>query len=363
MPDATNGVCSHDDDASVIQKTPPLDGWTPPRRRTPGRRVRRFSFLLLVPLLFGSFAAPSANLVRPVGADELADAQARQDALAKQLRDQKAQVSQIAALQSDLSSAISTTKSQLNGINADLAAVRIGIGKMVVQVAAVQQQYNGLVDELTTLDGQLTRLTALEERKQADLIQRKAILADRIRTAYDTDRTTLLETFLSGGSFTDVIAEVSYINDFAEQDKALAEQIVQDQATLATIHATVTTARIQTDALRVETAAQKVELDKHLAELKSAQAELKALEKRTADALKIQKAAYAKLLANKKNLAKAIAAATAAKPGSRPTATAPTSTRGSTSSPRRGRRSARPVTVGSPTAAGTTPTAPIRPGS
>jgi murein DD-endopeptidase MepM/ murein hydrolase activator NlpD len=313
MPDATNGVCSHDDDASVIQKTPPLDGWTPPRRRTPGRRVRRFSFLLLVPLLFGSFAAPSANLVRPVGADELADAQARQDALAKQLRDQKAQVSQIAALQSDLSSAIATTKSQLNGINADLAAVRVGIGKMVVQVAAVQQQYNGLVDELTTLDGQLTRLTALEERKQADLIQRKAILADRIRTAYDTDRTTLLETFLSGGSFTDVIAEVSYINDFAEQDKMLAQQIVEDQATLATIHATVQTARIQTDALRVETAAQKVELDKHLAELKSAQAELKALEKRTADALKIQKAAYAKLLANKKNLAKAIAAATAAK--------------------------------------------------
>ena len=313
MPDATNGVCSHDDDASVNRMTPPLDGWHPSKRRTPGRRVRRFSFLLLVPLLFGSFAAPSTNLVRPVGADELADAQARQDALAKQLRDQKAQVSQIAALQADLSNAINSTKSQLNGINADLATVRVSIGKMVVKVEAVRQQYLTLVDELATLDDQLARLTALEERKQADLVQRKAILADRIRTAYDTDRTTLLETFLSGGSFTDVIAEVSYINDFAQQDKALAEQIVQDQATLATIHATVDTARIQTDALRIETAAQKVQLDKHLADLKAAQAQLKVLEKRTAEALAIQKAAYAKLIANKRNLAKAIAATAAAK--------------------------------------------------
>jgi murein DD-endopeptidase MepM/ murein hydrolase activator NlpD len=65
--------------------------------------------------------------------------------------------------------------------------------------------------------------------------------------------------------------------------------------------------------MRVETAAQKAELDKHLGELNAAQAQLKELERRTAAALKIQKAAYAKILANKKNLAKAIAATAAAR--------------------------------------------------
>jgi hypothetical protein len=36
-----------------------------------------------------------------------------------------------------------------------------------------------------------------------------------------------------------VISEVGYINDFAEHDKVLAEQIVHAQQALATIHATV----------------------------------------------------------------------------------------------------------------------------
>ena len=64
-----------------------------------------------------------------------------------------------------------------------------------------------------------------EAAKQAELAERKALLADRIRSAYDTDRTSLLETFLSGGTFTDVLAEISYYLDVGEQDKALAEQI------------------------------------------------------------------------------------------------------------------------------------------
>ena len=291
----------------------PLDGWTPSKRRIPGRRLRGFSFLLLVPVLFGSFALPAANTVHPVGADELADAQARQAKLAKQLAAQKAQVAQIAALQAELGQAITSTKVALNGINTDLVAVRKSIGKMVVQINTVRAEYEGLVSQLQVLDLQLQRLEVEEAQKVIDLAKRKATLADRIRSAYDTDRTTLLETFLSGGSFTDVIAEVSYIQDFAEQDKRLAEQIVADQATLATIHATVEATRVQTDAMRVETAAQKAELDKHLGELKAAQAQLKELERRTAAALKIQKAAYAKILANKKNLAKAIAATSAAK--------------------------------------------------
>ena len=56
----------------------------------------------------------------------------------------------------------------------------------------------------------------------------------------------MLETFLSGDDFTDVLTEVGYQLDFAEQDKLLADQIVDDQKVLDVLHANVVSAREQT---------------------------------------------------------------------------------------------------------------------
>ena len=111
--------------------------------------------------------------------------------------------------------------------------------------------------------------------------------------AYDSDRTSLLESFLSGGTFTDVLAEMSYYIDVGEQDKALAKQIAHDQETLAAIHQTVADTRDRTNELRQETAATKRSLDQSLADLKDARASLKALEDKTAAALAQQKASFA----------------------------------------------------------------------
>jgi murein DD-endopeptidase MepM/ murein hydrolase activator NlpD len=294
-----------------MRRPTPLDGWSSSRARPNTRRFRRLSFVLLVPLLFGALGAPVADVAR-VQADELSDAKAKQAALAKQIADQKAAVAQITALQSDMSRQITETKQELSKINADLAAVRNSINVMIVQIEVVKKQYYALVARLQLLDNQLANLVKQEAHKRSELGTRKALLAERIRTAYDTDRTSMLETFLSGGSFTDVIAEVGYINDFAEQDKSLAEQIVRDQEELAAIHLTVESTRTQTDGLRIETAKQKAELDKQLAELQAAQARLKELEIATAKALAIQKAAYAQLVKNKKDLARAIATTAAA---------------------------------------------------
>ena len=274
-----------------------------------GRVLRRAPLLILFPLLVGLIGGPAS----PVGADELSDARARQNALAQQLRDQKAQVAQINALQAGLSAQIASTKHELNGINADLTAVRASILSMVKQINVVQAQYQAQVFKLQQLDIQLDRITVEEGVMTINLRQRKEVLAERLRSAYDTDRTSMLETFLSGQSFTDVLSEVSYSIDAGEQDKALAQQIVEDQAALAAVHETVNQTRQATDDLRVETAAQKVKLDAQLLELKAAQAELKRLEAATKQALAIQNAAYAKLIANKKHLAAAIAATASAR--------------------------------------------------
>ena len=276
----------------------------------PGRgRARRLRLLLIVPLLVGLFGVPSAS---PVAGDELSDAIARQKALDEQIKSQQGQVAKLNALQADLQKKIAATKKELAGINADIVAVRAQIDAMVIQIGLVQQAYDNLVYELQVMDTQLARLVDQERAKRQELRERKALLAERIRAAYETDQTSPLELFLSGATFTDVLSEVSYSIDVAEQDKALAEQIAADRETLAALHATVESTRGQTDDLRKETAAQKRELDRQLEDLEVAKAQLVELEKQTAAELAKQKQAFATLESNEAALKKSIAEAAAA---------------------------------------------------
>jgi len=276
----------------------------------PGRgRARRLRLLLIIPLLVGLFGVPSAS---PVAGDELSDAIARQKALEEQIKSQQGQVAKLNALQADLQKQIAATKKELAGINADIVAVRAQIDAMVIQIGLVQQAYDNLVYELQVMDTQLARLVDQERAKRQELRERKALLAERIRAAYETDQTSPLELFLSGATFTDVLSEVSYSIDVAEQDKALAEQIAADRETLAALHATVESTRGQTDDLRKETAAQKRELDRQLEDLEVAKAQLVELEKQTAAELAKQKQAFATLESNEAALKKSIAEAAAA---------------------------------------------------
>jgi murein DD-endopeptidase MepM/ murein hydrolase activator NlpD len=278
-------------------------------RRITARRTRFLPLLVLASLVLGVIGGPAS----PAHADELSDARARQSALNQQLKTQKAQIAQINALQSDLSDQIASTKQQLNGINANLNTVRASINTMIKKIDVVKRQYDAQVFKLQQLDLSLDRITVQESVMVVNLRNRKALLAERLRQAYDTDRTSMLETFLSGQSFTDVLSDVGYVIDVGEQDKALAEQIVSDQTALATVHQTVDEMRGATNDLRIATAAQRVKLNGQLKDLKDTQAQLKKLEEAARQALAIQKNAYAKLAKNKHNLAKALAATAVAK--------------------------------------------------
>lgn len=244
--------------------------------------------------------------------DELSDAKAQQAQLKKEVAAQKEAVAELKKLQNGLSAEIAQTRAQLNGINADLVKVKARIGKMTTRIAAVKAAYVALVSKLAALDTRLVAITASEDRKRDKLRERRDELAERMRTAYDTDRTSLLESFLSGGTFTDLLAEMSYVIDVGEQDKALAQQIISDQEVLAALHQAAMDTRTQTESLRVETAAQKAALDKSLKELKVAKAQLAKLEKQVKRELARQKAVYATILRNKNDAAKALAAAAAA---------------------------------------------------
>ncbi len=284
---------------SDLDLVPPGHGWSSSRgsatsRRRSGRRLA--AVLLLLPLVIGLVGSPTAPRAQ---GDELADAQARQAELKKQADEQKAQIAKLEQLQLVVSEDIKQTTGELKGINADLAAVKLKITDMEGQIAIVQSQYLVLVGQLAELDAKLLDVQGQEGAKKVELAERKALLAERVRAAYDTDRTSLLESFMSGGSFADFLTEMSYYIDVGEQDKALAIQIVQDQATLAALHQTVVDTQARTEELRLQTADQKTQLDASLADLNTAKDALNTLEKRTAKALASQKKNYSKLAKNK----------------------------------------------------------------
>ncbi len=256
-------------------------------------------------MLGGAFVATP---VRPAAADSLSDAIAKQKALAAQIVRQKAQVAAIAMSQQKLAATLAATKKSLDQVNTDLAQVRGEVVASTVDVANAQAAVQVFDTQVAKLDLQLSDVEATAAEKASQLEARQAILADRIRQAYDTDRTSLLETFLSGQTFTDVLAEVSYHLDFAEQDRQLAEQIVADQKVLTVMHQTVATLRAQTASLRGTADAQRVKLQADLKALAAAQARLAKLDAETKRLLARQQTAFAAMSKDKKKLAAAILA-------------------------------------------------------
>ena len=295
------------------------------------------------------------------------------------------------------------------GITDDLAATQRRVSNLIDDIDVVKATYQSLVSQLADLDLQVQRIEGQENAKKEELGVRKAQLADRVREAYEAERTSMLETFLSGANFTDMLAEMSSQLDAADQDKALAAQVSEDRATLLSLHETVVEARAATNTIRQETAVQKQKLDQRLKELKAAQAHLKALERQAEAALarrarpvredgrrreadapdargdgggeaappaQDQPAGREAVQPGQHPVAvqrdAALADGRRRDPGlrlhrgrrtSRRWATAPTGTTASTSSPRTAPRSTRRAPAASSTSAGTTPTAPTRRGS
>jgi murein DD-endopeptidase MepM/ murein hydrolase activator NlpD len=282
-------------------------GWTASRKRRFGGRA---VLLLFVLSTMGSFLA-SAN-PHTASADELGDAYAKQKALQRLISRQKASINDLAASQAYLSAQIASTKDNLAAVNANLLAVRVQIVSMEVDVARSQQQVDELEATGVVLDQQLAEVKADEARKAADLNATKTLLAARIREAYDTDRTPVLDTILSSEDFTDVLTEASYHLDFADQDKALAEQIKSDQGVLNVLHENVLIAQQETDDLHATAADAKANLDIQMQQLAETRKMLAILQAKTKKLLEAQKAAFAKMAQDKAALAKQLAAAKAA---------------------------------------------------
>ena len=265
---------------------------------------------MLVPLVAGLFASsPVAPTAR---ADDLQQAMDQKAAIAQQIAAQKAAIDKLNAMQAALKTDIANTSASLRQVTSDLTAMQKKIDGMAAQIAKVQVAYDTLVNQLDLISAQIPRIQTEEAAKAQQLQARKALLAQRIRDAYSTGQTSMLETFLSSASFTDILTEMGYQLDMGQQDKALAQQIERDQATLAAIHQSLLDAQAQTRILAEATAKQRAQLDAQLAALHVARTQLKQLQAQTAKTLAAQRSAYQKASANKAAYQKALAQAAAA---------------------------------------------------
>jgi murein DD-endopeptidase MepM/ murein hydrolase activator NlpD len=245
------------------------------------------------------FASTPPHVAR---ADELADARAKQQQLEKLISQQKSSIQELTAGQANLAARINRTKDSLADINANLLLVKTQIVGMTVDVAKSQQAVDELNATAKQLDAELARIEAEEVAKTAELEARKALLASRIVEAYATDRTSMLETFLSGGDFNDVMTNVGYHLEFAEQDAELAKQIQDDQKVLDVLHQNVVLAQQQTAELHDLAKEAKAKVDDQMAELSAARERLAALERETQRLLKAQEAAFLKMARDKAKL-------------------------------------------------------------
>jgi murein DD-endopeptidase MepM/ murein hydrolase activator NlpD len=259
--------------------------------------LRRLLLVVLAVTSFGGLFVTSAP--RNVSADALSDAYAQQKALQKLIAQQKAAIANLQASQNLLSGRIAGTKASLTEINANLLTVKTQIVQMTVDVANSQNQVDEVTATAARLDDQLAEIEAEEAAKQAELDSRMQLLASRIREAYNTDRTSILETMLSSADFTDALTEVGYHLDFAEQDKLLADQIVEDQSVLGVLHQNVVLAQQQAAQLHDLATAAKAQLDAQLSDLADARKQLVDLEAQTQALLDQQQAAYAKIAVDK----------------------------------------------------------------
>jgi murein DD-endopeptidase MepM/ murein hydrolase activator NlpD len=282
-------------------------GWTPrrPRLALPGRPggvpTRLLVAVLVLPLLAGIAGPPSVH------GDQLSDAVARQKALAARVKQQREQVAKLRELQGGLAQEIASTKTALAGINANLDETRVRITRIAKQITEVRLVYGDLVVQVGLLDRQVAAIEEEQAQKAEELRQRKAVLAARLREAYRTERTPLVQTVLSSGTFTDLLQDVSSYLDLGAQDQALATRIEGDAQTLDALRGLLVETRSARQELRDATAAQKRELNAGLAELKDAKARLVELQAETARALAVQRAAFAKMARNSGALRVAIA--------------------------------------------------------
>jgi septal ring factor EnvC (AmiA/AmiB activator) len=263
-------------------------------RRSPRRRARRWRFLQLILGVF--LLSPGLALqvpAVPVRADDLSDAVAEQKRLAALIANQKAQLAGLTGQQAALKGRIGATQQGLAGVSSSLDDVQVQVTALQGQLDGAKARFDGLVAQQVLLETRLAQLTNEQDAKQRELDVRQQILASRLVAAYETDQTPVLQQILTAHSLTDALSDASYYSSLSQADKVLADQIEQDQETLAEVRQSVEMASAANGAMEDEVAAERQQLADEQAQVTATQAHLDALKATFETELAAQQAAAA----------------------------------------------------------------------
>jgi murein DD-endopeptidase MepM/ murein hydrolase activator NlpD len=276
-------------------------------RRSPRRRARRWRFLQL---LLGVFLLSPGLALQvpavPVRADDLSDAVAEQKRLAALIANQKAQLAGLTGQQAALKTRIGATQQGLTGVSSSLDDVQAQVTALQGQLERAKAQFDGLAAQQVLLETRLAQLTNEQDAKQRELDVRQQILASRLVASYETDQTPVLQQILTAHSLTDALSDASYYSSLSQADKVLADQIEQDQETLAEVRQSVEMASAANGAMEDQVAAERQQLADEQAQVTATQTHLDALKATFETELAAQQAAAAKLERNQAALAAAV---------------------------------------------------------
>ena len=275
------------------------------RRLRPPRR-RFLELLLGITLLAPGMAMQIP--ATPAHASALSDAIAEQQRLAKLIADQRAQMAKLAKQQADLTAQITSTQTTLAGVSSSIEDSQAQVAALQVQVSGVQAHFDSLVAQQVVLQTRVAQLTNEQQAKQRELEVREQILASRLVAAYESDQTPLLEQILTAHSLTDALSQTSYYSSLSQADKALADQIAQDQDTLGQLRHSVEMAQAANADLQDQVASQRAELVSQQAKVTAAEDDLAALQVQLNKQLAQQQANVSKLAKTKASLAAAMKA-------------------------------------------------------
>ena len=278
-------------------------------RRKSRPRLRRWRFLEL--LLGITLLAPGMAMqipATPAKADSLSDAIAAEQRLAKLIADQRAQLARLTSQQAALTTTIASTQANLAGVSSSIDDAEAQMSALQGQLSQAQGHFDSLVAEQVVLQTRLAQLTNLQQEKQRELDVREQILAGRLVAAYESDQTPVLQQILTAHSLTDALSQASYYSSLSQADKALADQIAQDQKTLSQIRQSVEMAQAANSQLEAQVADQRSQLADETTKVKTAKDGLAALKTQLDAELAQQQQNQSKLAGSKAALAASIKA-------------------------------------------------------
>jgi murein DD-endopeptidase MepM/ murein hydrolase activator NlpD len=281
------------------------------RRPLPGGRTVRAILALM--LVLATAGVPGTS---PVGADNLssriAGARQRQSELRRSIDRQNKLLAELRHDEGLASSALGSSRDQLNSLNADQRTIRREISQAATAIARVQARRNALRGELRRLDWTLELLEQEIAAGVEELNARRRLLGTRLAEAYRTQNTSLLEQLVVEGSFTETLTNANAYLSYGDEDARLARGIAADQAALDSVRASTASLRWRTDQLRRATRTSEAELRDQQARLAEARRLSRELEAKVKVLRSRQFAAFRKVNRNRRQTQREVAAAAAA---------------------------------------------------